>query len=65
MTVIRTSEDLRRAIKTLNWSAAELARRTRSHPNTASRWLNGGKVPGPVAAFVDLVLAFKPIADRF
>ena len=69
--MVMTPLELKRAMKALGWSNAELGRRTSSHPNTVGRWAKGDTVPGPVAAFVALALevqrlhaAISPSARR-
>lgn len=57
-----TPKDLRDALRTLGWSQGELARKTSSSVNAASRWCNS-RVPGPVEAYIKLALEVRRTAD--
>lgn len=57
-----TGRELRSAIKTLNLSQAGLARLLDVNENTIRRWKLDAKIPGPVAAYVNLSLEIKKLA---
>lgn len=57
-----TPTELRAALDTLNWSQAELARRIDAYPTTLSRWVTEARIPGPVAAYVNLALEVRKLA---
>ena len=46
--------EVRDILDELGWTNAEAARRLFVHHNTISRYLHGGKVPGPVLAYLRL-----------
>ena len=55
---------LRKHLKTLGWSQAELARRIKVTPTAVSRWCNGSKVPGSVVAYVEQSVKVKKLGDE-
>ena len=62
MTVM-SSADLRKALKQLGWSRADLARETSTHRNTVNRWVNTGPVPGLAGAYITVMLRLKDLTD--
>jgi hypothetical protein len=58
-----TRKELKQALKALKWSQAELSRRIETYPTTLSRWLLEDRIPGAVAAYVNLALEVRKMAD--
>ena len=55
---------LDRALADLGWSQNDLARRIGVHRNSVSAWARGSaKLPGPVRAYLDLVLRIKGLME--
>lgn len=56
-----TGKELKEAILDLGWTQAKLARALSVGPNSVSRWVadRDGAVPGPIAAYVRVVLRMK------
>lgn len=61
--IAMNAKELRSAIKTLGWSQAELGRRVDAYPTTVSRWMTTDRVPGGVAAYVNLFLKVRELAE--
>lgn len=64
-----TSQELESAMKVLNLSQGELAKKFDVRPETVHRWLRGvsgkpRKVPGPVAVAVEMWLKQKEAEER-
>lgn len=58
--LIMTRDEFESALKQAEISGAELARRCGIYPQAVSRWRTGQtKVPGPVAAYLRLLIATK------
>lgn len=51
--------DLEVTMGELGYSGAELSRRLGVHENAVRRWRKSGRVPGPVVAYLELVLALS------
>ncbi len=60
--VIMDAVGLNRALDALGWSGVDLANRTGSHVNSVSAWRTGkARVPGPVAAYLKLMLGLAAL----
>lgn len=57
------AEDLRKALKDLGWSQAELARRLGREPHTITEWMYRGEVPAYASAYLRAVVMAKRIVD--
>lgn len=63
MGIAMNAKELRSAIKTIGWSQADLGRHVDAYPTTVSRWMTTDRIPGGVAAYVNLFLRVRELAE--
>lgn len=59
----KSAKQLKADLATLGWSQSELSDRIGTHRTTLSRWVTEDRIPGPVAAYVNLALEVRKLAD--